>query len=102
MAIIQNKDDASISLKIQPGAKKSEIVEINDSFVKIKIKAPPVDGKANSELIRFLSKLLNVSKSSIKIIRGEFGREKTVLVRNCESIISKISGQISDRRDNRE
>lgn len=90
-AIIQNRDGASISLKIQPGAKKSEIAEINDDFVKIRIHAPPVDGKANTELIRFLSGLLDVSKSSIRIVRGEFGREKTVLVRNCESVISKLS-----------
>jgi len=68
---------------ITPNAKKSEIAgEQLDIFgnkvLKIKIAAPPIEGKANKELIDFLAKHFKVSKSQIKILRGETSREKLI------------------------
>jgi uncharacterized protein (TIGR00251 family) len=73
-----------ISLYIQPGASKTEVIGEHNGLLKIKIKAPPVDGKANEEVLRFLSKVLNVSKSQIEILKGDKSREKKVLVRSTE------------------
>lgn len=67
-----------ISFKISPNAKKNEIIKGNDG-VKIKITAQPIDGKANKALIEFLSKNFKIPKTSIKILKGETSKEKTVL-----------------------
>lgn len=52
---------------VQPGAKHSEIVGLFQNELKIKLAAPPIDGQANNILIKFLSKLLDLPKSSIYI-----------------------------------
>lgn len=67
-----------ITVKIQPNAKKSEIVGREGDVLKIRIKAPPVEGKANDELIRFLSKEWKIPKSEIKIVYGKTGKLKIV------------------------
>lgn len=69
-----------VSLRISPNASKNEIIKTDDG-VKIKITAPPVDGKANKCLIEFLSKLFKIPKSSIEILRGETSKEKTLLLK---------------------
>ncbi|MGA1845596.1 DUF167 domain-containing protein [Deferribacter abyssi] len=67
-----------ITLYIQPGAKKSEYVDFFNGMPKIRIVSSPVEGAANKELIKFLSKKLGISKSKVKIIRGEKSRVKTL------------------------
>ena len=69
-----------ISLYILPNAPKSEIVGPYNGALKIKIKAPPVDGKANDEIVRFLSKKLEISKSKLEILKGDKSRLKKVLI----------------------
>ncbi len=68
-----------IKVRVIPRAKKTEIVAtLADGTLKIKLKAPPVDGKANEELVRFLSEEFDVAKSKIEIVRGEKGRNKVI------------------------
>jgi len=75
------KSGAAISIRVTPRAKKNEIVDIlADSTIKIKLAAPPVEGKANVELIKFLSKILGVKKSDLEIVAGKTGRDKLVSV----------------------
>lgn len=65
---------------------KNEIYGIlDDGTVKIRLTAPPVEGKANKELIKFLSKILDVPVSSIEIIAGQTGHDKIVSVLNLDS-----------------
>ena len=79
-----------LSLKIIPNSSKNDIV-LEDEFVKVKIKAQPIENKANKALIEFLSKTVKIPKSSINIVRGELNREKTVLFKtNDKDIIQKI------------
>lgn len=67
-----------LTVKIQPNAKKSEIVGYEGDALKIRIKAPPVEGKANEELIRFLSKKWKVPKSEIRIMHGQHSKTKMI------------------------
>lgn len=53
---------------------------LHNNSVKIRITAPPVDGKANAHLIKFLAKVFGVSKSSVIIASGESGRHKVVRI----------------------
>lgn len=73
-------DGVVLTLHIQPGAKRTECAGLHGEALKIRLAAPPVDGKANEALIAFLSKALGVSKSSVELISGETSRAKRVRV----------------------
>lgn len=93
--IKQTKDGLMVSLKISPNAKKNEIIK-DESGIKIKITAQPVEGKANKALIEFLSKTFKVPKTSVEIVKGDTSKEKTVLFRiSDEDKISIISAAFS-------
>jgi uncharacterized protein (TIGR00251 family) len=81
-----------LNLKISPNARANEVVGIQEGIIPIKIKAPPVKGKANIELIDYLSKLLDISKSNVDIIRGHTSRNKTVEIvgRTPEEVASRM------------
>ena len=80
MAITQTKDGVMIDVVVQPKSSRDEIAGMHGDRLKIKLTAPPVDGKANAALIAFLAKKLGIAKSRIVIVRGETGRRKTLLV----------------------
>lgn len=70
-------------VRVTPNARKSEIVnwgmdEKGRSVLLMKLGAPPVDGKANAELIEFLAKTLGCSKSQVTLLRGEGSRQKVL------------------------
>jgi uncharacterized protein (TIGR00251 family) len=72
--------EARISVRVSPNALKSEVVGFSGGILRVKIAAPPLKGKANRELVAFLSQLLGVSQSSLAIIRGHTSRTKTLAV----------------------
>jgi uncharacterized protein (TIGR00251 family) len=69
-----------ISVKVQPNAGKNQVVALVNGVWKIKIGAPPDKGKANQELIEFLSDILQVRKGSITILRGQTSHTKVILI----------------------
>lgn len=69
-----------INCHLQPRASKDEFVGLHGQSLKIRIKAPPVDGKANDYLMKFLAKQFGVSKRSITIISGELSQEKRIKI----------------------
>ncbi|OQR73139.1 UPF0235 protein C15orf40-like [Tropilaelaps mercedesae] len=69
-----------IRIHAKPGAKESAITGVRAEAVDVKIGAPPVDGDANVELVRFLAKLLDLRKSDVSLDRGSRAREKVVLI----------------------
>ncbi len=72
------KGGVRLHLFIQPKSSKNEVVGLHNGLLKIKITAPPIDGKANEGLIEFLSDYFDIPKRDIVLIRGETGRTKTV------------------------
>ena len=80
-------------VRVVPRASKSGIVGEYDGALKIRIAAPPVDGAANAELIKILSKKLNVPKSAVEIIAGQTSKQKQVRVNKMDyKIFSKLIG----------
>jgi len=82
----------------QPKAASDEIVGSHGDRLKIRITAPPVDGKANEHIIKWFSKLFKVPKGDIEILQGELGRQKTLRIRSpkalpkevlCENVLPK-------------
>jgi uncharacterized protein len=69
-----------LSIKVQVRAKKTALIGQHAGMLKIALKAPPVDGAANEELIRFLSQEFGCARSKIEIIKGELSREKVVRI----------------------
>ena len=66
-----------VNLKIVPNSSKNDIV-LEEEFIKVKITAQPIEGKANKALIEFLAKRFKIPKTSIEIVKGETTKEKTV------------------------
>lgn len=72
--------DLILSCHLQPKASKDEIVGLHGDSLKIRITAPPIDGRANAHLIKFLAKICGVSRRDITILSGELGRQKRIKV----------------------
>ena len=72
------KDTLLLKVHLHPGAKTSSINGLIDQKLRIKIKSPPVDGKANKELISLLAGEFNIKKSQVRICGGELGRDKLI------------------------
>ena len=84
-----------LSIKVMPNSSKNELIK-QDTVLKLKITAPPVDNKANKFVVNYLSKIFKVPKTSIKILYGELSREKTILFSGitedkCNSIKNQLS-----------
>ena len=75
-----SQNQTNITIQIQPNAKRNEVVGFEEGVLRVKIAAPPVKGKANKELIDFLSQLIGVSKSSITIEKGLTSRRKVIAI----------------------
>ena len=71
----------TFSVKVMPRASKNQIVGMEGDAVKVRLKAPPVDGKANEALVKFLAETLGVTRSQIEIVAGHGSRHKVVRVR---------------------
>ncbi|MFA6172394.1 MAG: DUF167 domain-containing protein [Kiritimatiellales bacterium] len=69
-----------LPVRAVPRASKNEIQGVHGDALKVRLQAPPVEGKANQALIRFLSDALDISRSQISVASGETGRNKTVLI----------------------
>ncbi|MDD3276666.1 MAG: DUF167 domain-containing protein [Kiritimatiellales bacterium] len=69
-----------LPVRAVPRAAKNEIQGVHGDALKIRLQAPPVEGKANAALIRFLSDVLDISRAQLSIASGETGRNKSVLI----------------------
>ena len=92
------KRGAALALRVTPRASKNEIVEVlSDGTVKVHLTAPPVEGKANEALLRFLSEVLDVPVSRLDIVAGAGGRDKLISVTDMDAgaLHKKIMEHIS-------
>lgn len=73
-----------LALKVTPGARKNELLGWEEDYpqvgrvLKLRIAAPPVEGKANKEIVAFLAKCLSLPKSTVELVHGTSGRIKLV------------------------
>ena len=72
----------TLTLHIQPGAKKTEVAGLYGDALKIRLAAPPVDGKANAALLGFVAERLGLSKSAVTLKSGHTSRRKVLEVVN--------------------
>jgi uncharacterized protein (TIGR00251 family) len=73
-------DVLSLTLHVQPGAKRSEVAGLHGEALKLRLAAPPVEGKANEALMRFLAELFSVPLRNIELKQGAQSRHKVVRI----------------------
>ena len=78
--LVAAKDGCVITVKVTPRAAKSEIVGAEAEWLRVRVKAPPVDGKANAALIAFFADLFNLPKKNVSVVAGQTARLKRVRV----------------------
>jgi uncharacterized protein (TIGR00251 family) len=69
-----------LAVKVIPGASRNEICGWQDETLKVKLSAPPVDGRANDALVEFLTGRLGLPRRSVALVRGETARQKLVRI----------------------
>ena len=79
-----------LRIKVKPNSKADEIIREEDGSLKVKIRAQPVEGKANKYLITYLSKVLGIPKSGIKLLKGESNSFKTFEINAQEDYVNRI------------
>ncbi len=73
-----------ITLHIVPRAKATSVAGLHGDAVRIRVAAPPADGAANTELVRFLAERLGVPRGKVRIVAGALGRRKVIEVDGVE------------------
>jgi uncharacterized protein len=73
-------DALVLALHVQPGASRTEVGGLHGDALRIRLAAPPVDGKANAELVRFLAAAFAVPQRQVTLVRGESSRQKVVRI----------------------
>jgi uncharacterized protein (TIGR00251 family) len=76
----EDADAVVLALHVQPGAKRTEVTGLHGAALKVRLAAPPVEGKANAALRAFLADAFGVPLRNVTIVRGEASREKVVRI----------------------
>jgi uncharacterized protein (TIGR00251 family) len=73
-------DGCTVSVRVQPGAKRNAVVGLHGDAVKIALNAPPVDGKANEALIAFVAEKLGLPRARVSLVAGAANRSKVLRI----------------------
>jgi len=73
-------------VKVEPRSSRRMVAGLHGDALKIKLTSAPVEGKANEELIEFLSELLNVKKSAVKILQGQSSKQKVIEIAGLKEL----------------
>lgn len=93
----ENPQGLRLRIFLQPKASRDQIVGLHDNELKIAITAPPIDGQANAHLLKYLSKLFKVPKSSIVLEKGELQRHKQIFVPQPKQLPAEVAALIKEK-----
>lgn len=79
-----------LSVRVQPGSKKDEVVGYTDGVLRVRLKAPAVEGQANAALCAFLAEVFGTSKSRVELLKGTRGRDKRVAVTGAQRSLESV------------
>lgn len=86
----RNPGDLELDLRITPRGARNQVLGIARGRLRLKVTAPPVDGKANEAVIQYLSELFTVPRAHVSIVRGHRGRDKTVRIEPAPSVPEEL------------
>jgi len=76
----QENDSVIINIYVQPGAKRTEIAGLHGDALKIRLASPPIDGRANDMLLKYIALLFNVPLRQVELKRGNKSRHKKIAI----------------------
>lgn len=82
--------DLLLRLRVQPRAGRNTFAEPFGNALKVKLKAPPVDGRANAELLRFIAESFGVSRSAVELVSGQQSRTKQMRIQSPQRLTQGI------------
>ncbi|MFC2016118.1 DUF167 domain-containing protein [Chloroflexota bacterium] len=86
------EEQATIVVQVQPNASQNKVVRFEDGVLHLRIAAPPIKGKANQELIKFLSDILGIGKGNLTIEKGMTSKRKVIVIKRLTQ--SQVTGQL--------
>jgi len=88
--LTENESGCCLNIIVQTNSNKNEFIEIFDNCLKLRITPPPIEGKANQMIVKFVAKFFGVRKNNVKIILGEQNKRKTIRIDGlCKNDIFK-------------
>ena len=88
-------DELRIDLHVQPGARRSALLGVHGDRLKVAVHAPPAEGEANEELLRFLAERLGVPLRTLRLVSGKASRRKSLAVRADPAQASGLLGLLA-------
>jgi uncharacterized protein len=76
----QESNFVTINVYVQPGAKRTEIVGFYGEALKIRLASPPVEGRANEALLKYIAQLFDVPSRQVELKRGDKSRNKKIVI----------------------
>jgi len=84
-------------LRVQPGARRSAVVGVHGERLKVAVQAPPLDGRANEALLRYLGQSLQLRAGDLQVESGSTSRDKRIGIR-CDAAVAQVLAQtLADR-----
>ena len=89
-------EDLLLACRVQPRARHNTFGEVRSGEVTVKLHAPPVDGKANDELLRFIAGVFSVAQRAVSIERGARSRHKVLRIEGAREVPPALSDFVPD------
>jgi len=86
------EERATIAVQVQPNASQNKVARFKEGVWHLRIAAPPIKGKANQELLKFLSGILGINKDNLTITKGMTGKRKVIVIKGLAQ--NQVVGQI--------
>lgn len=80
-----------VRVHVQPRASRSEVVGLHGDALKVRLRAPPVDGAANDELLRFMAESLGIRRENVTLVSGATSRAKRLFVRAPLTLLESLT-----------
>ena len=88
------EEQATIVVQVQPNARQNKLARFKEGGWHLKIAAPPIKGKANQELLKFLSDILGTGKDNLTIVKGIAGKRKVIVIKGLAP--NQVMGQLEN------
>jgi len=83
--VVERAGEVVFDVRVTPRAGADGIVGVSEGVLRVRLAAPPVEGRANNALCRFLARCLNLPVSAVRIVSGEHSRAKRVAIRGASA-----------------
>ena len=98
-ALRRDGQDWLLSVRVQPRASRTQFAGMQGDRLRVRLNAPPVEGRANTALIEFVAAACGVAKSRVTLERGVSGREKCLRIHGLVEIPAALQGAITGTPD---